>query len=180
MGPERVGLAPPPPRGWAGAGGVEWGHCRRAGWRLGEETLPAAAFATAPDLRAVLAGSPPYGARREASLSILSSPREALGHVPRPDKDRLHARSAARNLATCATRAAAPAWPGDARSVSGGNGKAAPLLPPSPLALSAGVAVRPRSSPFSLPLPLAFLPGASSRGTPASHRPRTPAQSWEP
>lgn len=179
MGPERVGLAPSP-RGWAGAGGVEWGHCRRAGWRLGEETLPAAAFATAPDLRAVLAGSPPYGARREASLSILSSPREALGHVPRPDKDRLGARSTARNLATCATRAAAPAWPGDARSVSGGNGKAAPLLPLSPLALSAGVAVRPRSSPFSLPLPLAFLPGASSRGTPASHRPRTPAQSWEP
>lgn len=57
---------------------------------------------------------PALWGRREAQLSILSSPREALGHVPRPDKDRVGARSAARNLAISAPRAAAPARPGPA------------------------------------------------------------------
>lgn len=98
--------------------------------------------------------APRLWGRCEAQLSILSSPREALGHVPRPDKDRLSARCAARNLAISAPRAAAPALPGDARSLScgaggGRGGKAEPLLPPPPSALRAGVFAGPRGSPPS-------------------------------
>lgn len=113
--------------------------------------------------------------RSSALLSILSSPREALGHVPRPDKDHLGAGSAARNLAICAAGAAALAGPGDARSLPGGNRNAAPPLPPPPSALRAGVAAGSPGSLSSPPLPFAFVPGASSRGAPASRRPRAPS-----
>lgn len=118
---------------------------------------------------------PALRGRREAPLSILSSPREALGHVPSRIKIGL-AVAPQREISPSA-RLARPLRPGPetpGRSL-GGNAKAAPPLPPPPSALRAGVAAGPTGSPPFLPFPLAFLPSASSRGTPASRRPGAPS-----
>lgn len=147
-----------------------WAHSRRrAGWGWGGEDAARHRLLRRACSRSCARPLPALWGRREAQLSVPSCPREALGHVPRPDKDRLGARSAARNLAISAPRAAAPARPGDARSLSAG-GKARQRRP-RPWALGC-----PRGPGARLPpLPLAFQLGASSRGTPASRRPGAPS-----
>lgn len=125
---------------------------------------------------------PALWGRREAQLSILSSPREALGHVPRPDKDRVGARSAARNLAISAPRAAAPARPGDARSLSAG-GKARlrrrSRRHPRPRALG-WPRVPGTPGLASLPNPWPSFSALLPEGPPASRRPGPPAPSQAP